>query len=678
MHQCLISIVAAGILAASAAAARPIVYDDLYSIPRAHSAQISPDGQQIAFVLKTIDAVADSTESHVWLMNADGSNQLQITAGDGESDPCWSPGGDRLWFLADHEGVTQVWELPLGTDQPPRPLTSLPHGVSEYFCDRTNTIVAVSKVYPDCNTDSCQQRRIAEEEADEVEAMLFDRLMVRHYNQWMDGRSYRPFLIDPPTGSHRPMAPNLPEAPTCYLGSSHDIAISPDAVEIAISIANDSTPALWPNNDLRSYALSSGHLLPLTKEPGLETTPRYSPDGRYLAYRKQARAGYESDQHDLIIIDRETGSERSSTDSFDRAVGTFLWDPSSTAIWFTAIDHGLSKLYRVRVESTRPDLVLDDAVYGLQDVSPDGSYLVVSRSLSDQPYELYRYDIDEGILTQLTHFTEAITAELDVTQAESFWFEGFNGDSVHGWLTCPTGFDPSEGYPLVLLIHGGPQWCWLGDFNYYGWNTQLMAAQGYVVAQIDPHGSVGYGQKFKEYVSGNWGKGDYEDLMLGIDHLLATRDFLDSTRMAALGRSYGGFMTNWICGHTDRFSCLVTIDGTCNQISEYGTTEELWFPEWEAKGTPYDNFEEYWRSSPLAYARNFKTPTMVIHGQKDYRVDVGEGLQMFTALQRQGVPSQFLYLPDEGHSVGKLKNQRVVYRHQLEWLDRWLSKDEPQ
>jgi dipeptidyl aminopeptidase/acylaminoacyl peptidase len=247
------------------------------------------------------------------------------------------------------------------------------------------------------------------------------------------------------------------------------------------------------------------------------------------------------------------------------------------------------------------------------------------------------------------------------------------GDSIHGFLTKPPGFDPSRKYPLALLIHGGPQFCWLGEFNYYGWNTQLVAAQGYVVAQIDPHGSVGYGIKFQEYVSGHWGMGDYDDLMKGVDHLTATCPFIDSTRMAALGRSYGGFMTNWICGHTDRFRCLVTIDGTFNHMSDYGATDELWFPEWEYKGTPWTNRDEYVRSSPSTYAANFKTPTLLIHGQRDYRLDVSEAFQMFTTLQRQGVPSQLLYLPDESHNASKLENLRIIYNRELEWLARWLK-----
>jgi len=442
---------------------------------------------------------------------------------------------------------------------------------------------------------------------------------------------------------------------------------------VCFVMSMDSMPAVSVNNDLYVTETSGGEPVRLTNNAGLDTSPRYSPDGRYLAYCAMARAGYESDQRDLVLYDRKKKSHTNLTLEFDRSVGDFVWGPESKRIFFSAVEHGFNMIWRIEVSTGKVEKLLGDAVYGELRVSPDGRFLVVRRSLSDEPYELYRYDLKSRRLSRLTGFSEEIVTGLDMNRAEEFWFTGALGDSIHGFLTMPPDFDPSRKYPLAVLIHGGPQWCWLGDFNYYGWNTQLVAAKGYVVAQIDPHGSVGYGIKFKEYVSGNWGRGDFGDIMKGVDYLIGTYSFIDSTHMAALGRSYGGFMVNWICGHTDRFACLISIDGTFNHLSKYGSTDELWFPEWEFKGTPWDNREEYVRSSPMTYAGNFKTPTMVIHGQKDYRVDLSEGLQMFTALQRMGVPSQLLYFPDEGHNVRGLKNRRYDYEKEFEWLARWLK-----
>jgi dipeptidyl aminopeptidase/acylaminoacyl peptidase len=460
--------------------------------------------------------------------------------------------------------------------------------------------------------------------------------------------------------------------PTALMGGNQDFAYSPSGDEICLVMSVDSAPALAVDNNI--YVMNSDNDGPvrISDNPGIDVTPRYSPDGRFITFQSMARAGYESDQRDLVLYDRKQKMYTNIAVEFDRSIGEYAWDGKSKYIYFTAIEYGLSKVWRIEIASKNVELLLGDAVYDDLRLSPDGKYILVNRSLSDEPYELYRYEIKSREMRRLTHFTKAITADLGMSRAEDFWFMGALDDSVHGFLTLPPDFDPAGKYPLALLIHGGPQWCWLGDFNYYGWSTQLMAAQGYVVAQIDPHGSVGYGIKFKEYVSGHWGLGDYEDLMMGVDYLIEAHPFIDSTRMAALGRSYGGFMANWICGHTDRFKCLVSIDGTFNHLSEYGSTEELWFPEWEFNGTPYNNRDEYIRSSPLTYASEFRTPTMIIHGQKDYRVDLSEALQMFTALQRQSVPSQLLYFPDEGHSVRKLINLRYVYERQFEWLESWL------
>lgn len=654
--------------------AREITFDDLYGLPCIGGVRISPDGKSILFALKTSDLTEDTRETHIWIMNSNGSDLRQLTYGPGDEWAAqWMPDGKTVLFLSDRDESNQIWSLNLDGGEVQR-LTDISTSVSEFLCAPDgNMIVYRTRVFPDCESDSCNQARLDEKENNPIEAKLYDRLLYRHYNSWNDGRVNRLFIINLEDRSSRALFVSSYNIPTAHLGGKPDFNIAPESDEVCFVMNLSLKTALWPSNNLYLWSFGTDSISEISDAPGLETTPRYSPDGKYLTYISQERAGYESDQRDLVIYDK-LDSHTNLTQVFDRSIGQYVWGPDSKYIYFTAIEYGFSKVWRVNIQTFRVEPVLGDAVYDDLNISPDGKFLVLSRSLSDQPYELYRYDIKPRKLTRLTNFTEAIVSELDLMRAGDFWFEGFNGDSVHGYLTLPPNFDADKKYPLALLIHGGPQWCWLGDFNYYGWNTQLVAAQGYVVAQIDPHGSLGYGMEFKEYVSGNWGKGDFDDLMLGVDYLLAQHPFIDSTRMAALGRSYGGFMVNWICGHTDRFKCLISIDGTYNHIASYGSTEELWFPEWEFKGTPWTNNFEYVRSSPVSYANNFKTPTMVIHGQKDYRVDLSEGLSMFTALQRMGVPSQLLYFPDEGHNVSKLKNLRYVYEKQFEWLERWLKE----
>jgi dipeptidyl aminopeptidase/acylaminoacyl peptidase len=653
--------------------AREITFDDLYGIPGFGGVQISPDGEKIIFTLNTNNLDENKRENHLWIMNSDGSDIRQLTDGPGDEWAAhWMPDGDAVLFLTDRDSTDQIRLLHIGGET--QRLTDISTQVSEYiYSPNGKWILYKTRVFPECETDSCNKAKLDENENNPIKAKLYDHLLFRHYNHWDDGRVNRLFMLNLEDKSSKALLTGSHNVPTAYLGGKPDFDITPDGQEVCFAMSTDSMPAVSVNNDLYIMDFESDETHQLTDFPGQEISPAYSPDGRYLAYQSQARAGYESDQRDLVLHDR-IKKFINLTDTFDLSVGKYVWSPDSKYIYFTAIEHGFNKVWRVNIKSHEVELLLDDAVYGDVSISPDGKFLVLSRSLSDQPYELYRFDIKSRKLTRLTYFADEIISELDLTRAEDFWFEGFNGDSVHGYLTLPPDFDAHKAYPLALLIHGGPQWCWLGDFNYYGWNTQLVAAQGYVVAQIDPHGSVGYGLEFKEYVSGNWGRGDYKDLMLGVDYLLAQYTFIDSTRMAALGRSYGGFMINWICGHTDRFRCLISIDGTYNHLAEYGSTEELWFPEWEFKGAPWTNNFEYVRSSPASYANKFKTPTMVIHGQKDYRVDLSEGLSMFTALQRMGVPSQLLYFPDEGHNIRALKNLRYVYEKQFEWLERWLKE----
>lgn len=651
-----------------------ITFDDLYSVPRISDPQISPDGRRIVFVLGKRDVMTGDSESHIWIMNNDGSDLMQLTNGeDGESHPRWSPDGRFIAFHADRGNGGQVWLLPVDGGEA-RAVTSLSTGTGGMVWSPTGDRFAFSStVYPDCRSDSCNIAQRKEADDNPVEARSYDHLLYRHYNYWFDGTTQRIFVCDIDRDTVYQLTFTHDNAPISPIGGHGNYSISPGGKELCYVTNTDSIPALSTNDDLFIVPVDGGEPTRITTRLGYDGSPQYSPDGRFISYGSMERAGYESDQVDLMLYDRSTGEHTNMTGDFDRYVGSYVWEPRSKSIYFTAIDHGFSYIWRLDIASRKVEVVLDDAVYGNLQISPDGKYLVVTRSLSDQPYEMYKYDLKSEKLTRLTSFTDGAVGHIDLTRADEFWFEGFNDDSVHGFLTLPPDFDPNVKYPFVLLIHGGPQWCWLGDFNYYGWNTQLMAAQGYVVAQIDPHGSTGYGLAFKEYVSGNWGRGDYEDLMLGVDYLINQHSYIDTTRMAALGRSYGGFMTNWICGHTDRFKCLITIDGTFNHISGYGSTEELWFPEWEYKGTPWTNRDEYIRSSPASYVANFKTPTMVIHGEKDYRVDPSEAFQMFTSLQRMGVPSQLLFYPDEGHNIGKLKNLRHVYEKQFEWLRRWLE-----
>ncbi len=489
------------------------------------------------------------------------------------------------------------------------------------------------------------------------------------------------------------------------LGGQDDYAFSPDGQEICYASNHDKNPAASTNNDLWIVPISVGagdspaQVLAKTKNitadnPASDTSPLYSPDGRYIAYRAQQRPGYESDRFRLMLYDRKTGEKKKLTEDFDRWVGTYTWLPNSKAIYFTAEQDGHVQLFRVgfdfRITSIF-DGTFDDPAF-----TPDGRNLFLTQMGIAFPNRIVRLDVSKteeymaqsrarldkgGVINQgivgedpsvAADFNRGVLSQVAMSPIESFWFTGAHNDRVEGFLVKPPNFDASKKYPVKFLIHGGPQGAWGDDWS-YRWNPELFAANGYVVIMINFHGSTGYGQKFIDAINGDWGGAPYEDLMKGLDYAEQTYPFIDKTRECALGASYGGYAINWILGHTDRFKCLVSHDGMFNAESAWGTTEELWFNNWEFKGTPYDNRAGYQKWSPHQYAKNFKTPTLVIHGQRDYRLDVSEGFQLFTTLQMEGVPSKMLYFPDEGHWVLKPQNSRLWYKTVNDWVDQWTK-----
>jgi dipeptidyl aminopeptidase/acylaminoacyl peptidase len=490
----------------------------------------------------------------------------------------------------------------------------------------------------------------------------------------------------------RDLTPGDYDAPVFSLGGQDDYAFSPDGQEICYASNHDKNPAASTNNDLWIVPVTGGPAKNITaNNPASDSTPLYSPDGRYIAYRAQQRPGYESDRFRLMLYDRKTGEKREVPTAFDLSntwVGTIAWDHDSSRIYFVSEKQGESPIIVVKI---RPAFLEHDAgvaqaempeliTKGFNDdlaVTPDGETLLFTRMALQHPIEIYKLP-NKSPATPLTHINDALLSLIDMSPLESFWFTGAGKDKVQGFLVKPPNFDASKKYPVKFLIHGGPQGAWGDDWS-YRWNPELFAAptssqpSGYVVVMINFHGSTGYGQKFIDAINGDWGGAPYEDLMKGLDYAEKTYPFIDKNRECALGASYGGYAINWILGHSDRFKCLVSHDGMFNAESAWGTTEELWFNNWEFKGTPYENRAGYQKWSPHQYAKNFKTPTLVVHGQRDYRLDVSEGFQLFTTLQLEGVPSKMLYFPDEGHWVLKPQNSRLWYQVVNDWVDQWTK-----
>jgi dipeptidyl aminopeptidase/acylaminoacyl peptidase len=626
---------------------------------------------------------------------------------DGESGGRFSPDGKQVLFVAtdSSNGLSQIflapWEEAAGKLGTPKRLTNLStEADGAIWSPDSRRILFVSRVYPGCSDepvwldeDNCDRKQDAVAAANPVKAQIFDHLLYRHWDHYVGPKRSHVLVVSATDGNAvRDLTPRRDiddsEAPTFSLGGPMGYAWAPDSREIAFVTNIDLVPAASTNNDLLTLRLDDPSARPvkISTSIGSDDGPAYSPDGKYLAFRSQARAGYESDRFRLMLFDRgaKTTKELSSASvrpKFDLWIDEFIWH-SDGLILFTSADQGEEPIRTIQTGGDFEQRVLSkDGEFS--DLGVHSDVVVASRTLVNQPTEIVKFV--GGQMTQLTHLNDRLLAQLDLSKMEAFWFAGASDTKVQGFLIRPPNFNPSMKYPLKFLIHGGPQGAW-GDAWSYRWNAELMAANGYVVVMVNPRGSTGYGQAFIDGVNGDWGGKAYVDLMKGLDAAEAKYPFIDKTRECALGASYGGFMADWILTHTDRFACIVTHDGMFNPQSAYGTTEELWFNEWEFRtpgsaepGQPWNYFDKpvaqdpFRKWSPMLSIKNAKTPTLVIHSQRDYRLDVSEGFQLFTALQRLKVPSKMLYFPDEGHWILKPQNSKLWYETVGDWCDRWTK-----
>jgi dipeptidyl aminopeptidase/acylaminoacyl peptidase len=705
-------------------AKHPFTFEDMMKLKRVGEPVPSPDGKWVLFSAVDVDLAANKKTPHIWIVPlAGGEERILIADQDGDR-PRWAPDGKRFAFISTKEGGSQIWiadfDGAAGAVTGIHKLTAIAtEAGGELWSPDGKNILFTSDVYPECDgapaaEEACNAKKSRDAEESRVKAIIFDRLLYRHWNAYKAGKRSHIFVVAAPTlpsgegwgtliSVARDLTPGDYDAPEFSLGGQDDYAFSPDGQEICYTSNHDKVEATSTNNDLWIVPVNwpanatPAEVLAKTKNitadnPASDSTPLYSPDGKYIAYRAQQRPGYESDRFRLMLYDRKTGEKKNVTETLDRWVGTFTWAPDSSRIYASYEDRGSASVFVLHSkDSDKSKWSMQDLIPGYDDdlvISPDGKVLFFTQMSIEHPIEIRSVllsavqrvsdmrgpGIDEILAGQvLTHLNDSVLSQIEMSPLESFWFTGAHGDKVQGFLVKPPNFDPSKKYPLKFIIHGGPETP-IGDEWSYRWNTELFAAKGYVVIMINFHGSPGYGQKFVDSINGDWGGAPFEDLMKGLDYAEAHYGFIDKDRECALGGSYGGYLANWVLGHTDRFKCIVSHDGMFNTESAWGTTEELWFNNWEFKGTPYTNPEMYEKWSPRNAAKNFKTPTLVIHGQLDYRLDVSEGFQFFTTLQTMGVPSKMLYFPDEGHWVLKPQNSQLWYKTVNDWVDQWTKK----
>jgi dipeptidyl aminopeptidase/acylaminoacyl peptidase len=672
------------------ASAQTFTFNDMIKLRRVSDPQLSPDGRSVAFTIGDVDKAANKTLTHIYTVKTDGSDLKQITKGDKSSSaPRWSPDGKKLAFTSGG----QIWTMdPDGDDK--KQITKFSAGAGSPVWSPDGRWIAFSTdVYPECNAnDECNAKEDATADSSKVKAIVTDRLLYRHWVEWRNRKRTHVFVVrSNGESSIEDMTPGDFDSPPYAAASGVDYAFSPDSKEIAVLRNPDKIEAISTNSDIYLIALPGfsrkttemmwrdGNVKNITvANRGYDVSPAYTPDGKYILFRSQAREGFEADRWRIMRYNRQTGEVKELTNGFDQQVDEMILSPDGKTIYFTANTSGKEPIYSVPLEpnfnqrsATHVKMIRNDGFFSNLNVTPDGRSFIVAASSMTAPSEIYRLSADGSEMVNLSKGN----ANLNLAKAEDIQWKGAMNATVHGFIVKPANFDASKKYPLVVLIHGGPQGAWSDNWG-YRWNPQMFANQGYVVFMPNPRGSTGYGQKFVDDVSADWGGRAYTDIMNGTAEVIKL-PYVDKTRIGAAGASYGGYMVDWILGHNNdprfKFKVLVSHAGVYNLESMAGATEELWFVNWEFKGMPWQNKVNYEKWSPHKFAANFKTPTLVTAGEIDYRVPVDQDLQLFTALQLNGTPSKLVIIPDEGHWILKPQNSEFWYGQVLDWLGKYLK-----
>jgi dipeptidyl aminopeptidase/acylaminoacyl peptidase len=710
----------AAILVLSFAASAPVLAQGvpfhvhaLMEVQRISDVQLSPDGSTVAFVVQTVDLEKNAKPQQIFTAPVTGGSPKRITwAGEANSRPRWSPDSRQIVFVSDRGGSSQLWVM-AADGSSPRQVTDLAtEAAGALWPPDGENLLFTSEVYPDCVDLACNERRLEAEKNRKPQARQYSSLLFRHWDHWRSDRVTHLMVIPAAGGEVRDLTPGPLDAPPFSLSGFEDYAISPDGKEVCFVMKPDANPAVNTNSDLYVVPVKGGEPVRLTNTPGADNAPLYSPDGNYIGFLSQMRGGYESDKWRLATMRRkpieyedgragtqppppppaagpaEGGQAEEDerprwewdlesvsylTDGLDRPVSEFTWFSDSKRLFFTTDDRGRSAIQMMSVNggSVR-GVVTGSTTAGSMQFTPDGRTMIYTEQSGAKPVEIYAASASGGAPNALTNLNSSLLERYQLTQFEEFRVEGAGQTPVHSFMLKPPGFDESKRYPVVFLIHGGPQGAWHESWN-YRWNAQVFAGAGYVVVMPNPRGSTGYGQKFTDEITASYGGAAFEDVMAVVDHVTAL-PFVNPSKLAAAGGSYGGYMVNWMMGHTQRFQAFISHAGLFDMRSWALSTEELWFPIWDQQGMPWENPKVYERWSPSNFISDFFTPTLVIHGEKDFRVPYTQGLQLFTALRMQEVPSELLVFPDEGHWILKPANSVIWYEAATNWLARWLKQ----
>ena len=663
--------------ALSAWAAHPFQVEDMQRLSRVGSPRVSPDGQWVAFTVTRSDVEKNRSVTNIWRISAAGGDPQQMTfAEEGSNgDVRWSPDSNYLYFISNRvDNKPQIFRLPANGGEA-KQLTKFPTGVDAYVLSPDGKTIAITaSVFPACRDMACNEKMAKARTDNPVKARVITQIPFRRWDTWVDGMRNHIFLFPAEGGAARDVTPGDIDSPIWTESGSEEVAFSPDSSEICFSryVENE---ALTGNSDLFVMPVSGGTPKAITTNKATDSTPLYSPDGRYIAYSASLRPMQESDLTRLFLYDRMTGEHKNIFEATDRSVGSYVWAPDSKSLYVTFEDRGQQPLAQLDIDTLKLTPLSTVGTSDEADVSRDGTFLVFTKTDLSHPADVFRLNIGAATTapTPLTRMNAKALEDIEFGEASSFTFRGWKGDNIEAWQVKPPGFDANKKYPLLLLMHGGPENSW-GNLFHYRWNAQVFAAAGYVVIMPNFHGSSGFGLKFMDAIKGQWGGAPYEDQMKAVDTAL-TWPYVDPTRLAAAGASYGGYMANWMEGHTDRFRTIVSHDGLYDLVSSLYSSDFLAGSQKEFNGTAWENQEALLSQAPATFAKNFKTPMLIIHGEHDYRVDLSNGLAMFQVLQARHVPSKLIVFEDENHWVLKPGDSIFWYHNVLDWLNEWTKPD---
>ena len=645
--------------------------EDLFKIKNVGAPIVSPDGARLVFTLTENNFTERTSNSDIYVMDADGSNIKRITTYEKDDyDPEWAADSKGVYFISVRNGAPEIFYYSLNEDKTTQ-ITYISTGVDAPVLSPNGELIAFSTdVYPECGAnDECNKSTDTSAADGPVQAYVADHLLFRHWTNYSAGKYTHIFIYNLKNGTYTDVTPGKFVSPTFMLGGGVGYNFSPDSKELCFVSNHDAHPEASTNSDLWTVPVTGEEAKDITKEnKAWDGWPIYSPDGKYIAYRTQVIPNYESDRFRIALYNRETGHTTIITNSFDNWVDDFKWGQNSKSIYFTGEYHGYSPIYKIEISTDSiTDISGEKSIFGF-DISPNGKYIYYLSSTVDKPREIYLLNLTNDLSIEMTDYNKEVLDEVDVRPAEKMWVKGSDDKEIELFIVKPHDFDPSKKYPLILNVHGGPQMEWMDSFR---GDWQVYPGAGYIVAFPNPHGSTGYGQEFTAEISGDWGGKVFEDLMKVTD-ALEKLPYVDTSRVGAMGWSFGGYMMDWFQAKTKRFKCLASMMGIYDLKSFWGATEELWFPNWDLKGQPW-NSNQYVKFSPSSYVHNFSTPALIITGQKDYRVPYTQSIQYFTTLQTLGINSRLIIFKNDGHWPSNIKSMPLYYDAHLDWLHKYLG-----